>query len=511
MRVFLFEQFPRMLRGEATDPFSLTAPSASSFFHRLFITQPQVNPRPFILSPLLFAIFYPLWQLILLCATLLTISSETTDPKRRSLEWAVFVCLLLTLSTEPASYHRVALIFVAIISLSVMTRNWQKAVLIVCYFVACNIHPSIPMSHPAFALVLDFLPYWGLLATLACLLIALGARPSGSLAFWPSWPRKRFAWTLTGLSIIWCAISASTFAHLRSLNRTDFLENRRSGAYAHWAPHFTGNHLLTVAMFLEGYRVEDVEGRRYQTNTNGTEEQQLALASTPGVREVWIEAESKGSSHLVELSVSPDATSTAPVTMIPDAESPALSADGRSLVFLREVKGYARAWMVHLDENGGVLDSPVPITPLALNVSQASFYTPGLVLFSAEDNGLSHIYITDCKEPPRELFTEPVATDSPAANIESGVVIYRQLDGNYWHLYASGPFRDGFAQLTFGDCNAYDPAWRDSATLFFISDCGRGIGLGALAIAHLSTGQDASRSPLPAATLTGGHQGEAQQ
>src|ERR1035441_3258092 len=61
MRVFLIEQFPRMLRGEATDPFSLTIPSASSFFHRVFLTQPQVNPHPLLSSPPLYALLYPFW------------------------------------------------------------------------------------------------------------------------------------------------------------------------------------------------------------------------------------------------------------------------------------------------------------------------------------------------------------------------------------------------------------------------------------------------------------------
>jgi hypothetical protein len=70
-----------MLRGEVTDPFNLWAPSASTFFHRVFMAQPQVNPHPLFESPFLFALLYPLWQLGPLAVTLVLISPRRADPK----------------------------------------------------------------------------------------------------------------------------------------------------------------------------------------------------------------------------------------------------------------------------------------------------------------------------------------------------------------------------------------------------------------------------------------------
>jgi nitrous oxide reductase accessory protein NosL len=58
-------------------------------------------------------------------------------------------------------------------------------------------------------------------------------------------------------------------------------------------------------------------------------------------------------------------------------------------------------------------------------------------------------------------------------------------------LYGSDPAREGEAQLTFGDCNAYDPAWLDATRLVYVSDCGRGAGMGALA--EINIGMDTGK------------------
>ena len=190
MRSFLIEQFPRMLRGEATDPFTITAPSASRLFHHIFLSQPQVNPHPLISSPLLFALLYPLWQLGLLATTLWVTSARNFETRRIHLEWAAWICLLLTLSTEPASYHRVALIFVAILALHAIQNSKLKAVLLVSYFAACNLHPSISPQRTSFAALLDYAPYWALLIVLSCLLLSLRQfSPSapGSFVTRPRW------------------------------------------------------------------------------------------------------------------------------------------------------------------------------------------------------------------------------------------------------------------------------------------------------------------------------------
>ena len=56
------------------------------------------------------------------------------------------------------------------------------------------------------------------------------------------------ALALAGFAAVWCAASATTLAHARSLAGTRYLADRTDGAFARFAPHLAGKHPLTVAM-----------------------------------------------------------------------------------------------------------------------------------------------------------------------------------------------------------------------------------------------------------------------
>jgi hypothetical protein len=482
MHVFLTEQFPRMLRGEATDPFSLTAPSGSSLFHRFFLYQSQVNPHPLVSSPLLYAFGYPLWQLCFLTATFFVISPTDINPRRRKLEWASWICLLLTLSTEPASYHKVVLILVTVLAVDAIESVWVRVILIGCYFIACNAHPAAMPQHPAWALIVDFLPYWGLVTMLACLLISMRAlrprvpsRPSALV----TWPQKRIAWALAGFASVWGVASVTTFVHAKTLNNAVYRSDRADRAFAQFDPHLVRGHLLTVAMVLQGYRIEGEDGEQYLTSDSGIEDDQLAFASSSIGNELWIEEASEGHSRLVELPIDPNGQALAPTATILDAESPALSADGKSLVFLREIKGAGQAWMVRLDESGKVITAPTAISPPTMDVHAAAFNAQGALLLTTSENGVAHLYMGHGGDPLQRVFSNDEATGWPAAHAESAVLVHEQMRDGYWRLFASHPSSGVDVQLTFGDCNAYDPAWLDATRVIYISDCGHGIGQGA--------------------------------
>ena len=485
MRVFLIEQLPRMLRGEVTDPFSLTAPSASSFFHRAFLMQPQTNPHPLFASTLLFALLYPLWQLSLFAATLLLISSKEVDPRRSNLEWASWTCLLLALSTEPASYHRVALIFVAVLGVYAIASAWLKAIFLACCFVACNIHPSVS-AHPHYgALAVAFLPFLALVAALFCLLVALRSRQSAALAsitVQPGRRRLQIGVALAGFAAIWGAVSAMTFAHARTLNGPAYWMDRNgSGAYAQFAPHLAGKHLLTVAMLPQGYRVEDEEGGQYPTGPAGNDDDQLSIASSPHCERLWIEVSNQGQSRLVEIPVRSGDKAPTPIATILDGESPALSLDGKSLAFLRERKGAGGAWIVRLDEKGQMLTAPVMATPAGMDARGIEFTAQGEVMVSSAEEGFIHLFVLRDGSSPQRVFSDYSSMGLPAAHTDGPLLVYPRQRNGFWQLFASDPSREGAMQLTFGDCNAHDPAWLDESRLAYISDCGRGMGMGALA------------------------------
>jgi hypothetical protein len=513
MRAFLLEQFPRMLRGEAMDPFSLTAPSASSVFHRVFLFQPETNPHPVLPSPLLYAMLYPLWQLGLFFVTLLTIAPTNRDPRRQGLEWATWVCLLLALSTEPASYHRVVLILVAVFAVQAIERTWHKALLLGCYFVACNAHPAAMPQHPVLALLVDFVPYWATLGLLACLLTALRSAQFGTARV-PvaglSWSGARLAWAIGTFTLIWAGVSTSTFMHARTLSDAPFLIDRTSAVFAQFSPHVAGGHLLTIAMLLDGFRVEGENGALYHTWISGIEDDQLAVASRESSNRIWIEAVNGGRSRLIEVEADPGSATVVPIATIFDAESPALSPDGSSLVFLRENRGKGRAWGVQLDENGQPLTIPAPISPPEMNVWAVQFSDSNGIVLSAAENGRVHLFAMRNGALQR-LSTDGDSVEGLATHEGNSVVVRERRNDGTWRLYRSDSTGEGEKQLTFGDCNAYDPAWLGKNRLVYISDCGRGKGMGALAEIDMGIATSAEKKTLADIPRTRWPQGDLQE
>jgi len=382
-----------------------------------------------------------------------------------------------------------------------------------CYFVACNLHPAVTAQHPTMALVIDFIPYWAMVALLACLLAPLRTRrigiSSSSLSV-QKWPRMRIAGALAGFAVVWAVASTTTFIHAKALSGAAYLTDRTGTAFARFDPRVSGNHLLTVAMLLDGYRVEDQDGARYRTAESGIEDDQLAIASNPNCDRIWIEAANGGQSRLVELEAVPNDSVSAPMATILDAEAPALSPDGRSLVFLRETRGTGRAWRIRLDENGRPLSAPVPVSPAGMDVRDAEFSASDTILLSAAENGTPHLFVMR-DGALRRIFSTAYAMDRPTSHAESSVLVRQQKKDGYWRLYGSDPAREGEAQLTFGDCNAYDPAWLDATRLVYISDCGRGAGMGALAEIHIGIDAGKRESAAAGAARISRAQGESQE
>src|SRR6201997_3455450 len=103
MRAYLFQQLPRSLQGESENPFLPTLTSSSALFHRLFLYEPELNPHPPIASPASYALLYPLWQAMLAAIVLARLQTGYRADAIEALEWSAFLCLLMVLSSAPAS------------------------------------------------------------------------------------------------------------------------------------------------------------------------------------------------------------------------------------------------------------------------------------------------------------------------------------------------------------------------------------------------------------------------
>lgn len=82
----------------------------------------------------------------------------------------------------------------------------------------------------------------------------------------------------------------------------------------------------------------------------------------------------------------------------------------------------------------------------------------------------------------------PVLFFSPGAEIESFAVspderriVFTELIHNRWQVAVLDPLSRRVTAITTTDCNAYTPTWATASSLVYATDCGRGVGLTALA------------------------------
>jgi Tol biopolymer transport system component len=159
--------------------------------------------------------------------------------------------------------------------------------------------------------------------------------------------------------------------------------------------------------------------------------------------------------------------------LIAEAESPAISSGGKSVAFIREVKGRGTLWMGRLEQPLGRLRSePVQIADNAYDVRDVSFAPSGWIMFAAKVDGRICIFSLIPGSQPRVFLSEDNDVDSPAVSADERFIAFRKLVYNRWQLgyidVATGHER----MLTFGDCNAYSPEWDGSATIAYATDCG---------------------------------------
>ena len=67
----------------------------------------------------------------------------------------------------------------------------------------------------------------------------------------------------------------------------------------------------------------------------------------------------------------------------------------------------------------------------------------------------------------------------PAISPDGKRLAFSRRESGSWHLFVRELAGGREQQLTTAACNATSPSWEDANTLLYITDCGRGYGLGA--------------------------------
>jgi Glycosyltransferase family 87 len=478
MRTYVFEQLPRLLQGESQNPFSSSLTSSSALFHRLFLFEPELNPRPLIASPRLFTILYPLWQALLVGVVLIRIRPRFRSDDRETLEWSMFVCLLMFLSSAPSSYQFVVLIAAAVPTMAVLIDPWRwKAALVYMflYFFGCNIRalhldsPAISLFTPAFYLTL-----WcgvGLIVFYYFILKPSAAR---------SRPARFYSTPafMVGAVVVclWIVGQHSAWSHLKSIQTArPALLNARDGAYLRISPKASDGGLLYVAMLRDGYRVRNAETPLADVypEPDPAADQLSFAASRPTNNELWIESASEKGSQLIHV-IPGKLAQTCEIT---NGEHPVLSSDKRHLAFLREDRGRGSLWTVGLRDCETAAEK---ITPPAFDVRTLAAGPEGSFVISAVHQGRERIYEVSPGAEPRLLAETNGPLSSPALSDDGKLLVVRERVSYRWQLASLDLSSHVWKQLTYGDCNAYTPAWQGNGTVLYATDCMRGMGLTSL-------------------------------
>jgi Glycosyltransferase family 87/WD40-like Beta Propeller Repeat len=463
-RTYLNLVLPWTLRGEVLPPYTLASGSISTLLHRLFLYEPQWNPHPWHASPTLFAILQPLLQMLVLAPALLLVAPAPATPRRIALEWSALLTAALAISTSPASYNFTLLIFPIVVLYGYLRPRHRAAALAVLLLFFAIGYPGWNTANTDGLRAALHLPrlYLLLLFTgaLYAALLHQYPRPAAHL----SSPRRA--------TLRWAAALATLclFSILSGLRH-------QRGLYADYAyripqsndlfiasapsPGPAQTSVARVAMLPQGFAVLGLPAVPRTVND------QLSFAANSTA--IWVE-QAAHTSRLVPLD-QPD------IAAIDGAQSPALSADGAQLAYLRETRGRTRLYLRPIAAGQA---AEVPWTPSSMNVEEAAFLPDAsLIVAAAAARGGSQLY--HFSAPLQATALNLGEARYPAASPDGHWLAYSVFASGSWNLWLLDRLTGTRRRITDAACNQIEPAWEaDSKTLLYASDCGRALWFTAL-------------------------------
>ena len=463
-KVLLLEVLPRALRGDMVSPYVLQWNSFTALCHRFFLTEPELNPEPLFASVPTYAVVQALISTSLLFSFLFSTNDEETA-QTRAWEWSTFVALLLLMSSMPTAYHHCALIFTIIVAVdSLLKRSERGAALaaVVLFALACGPIPDVIRVHFQTRLLSVFLLY----------LLLLYKAPARLEARY-----RRLAWTFAALFVTMMAVSNFRAQRDRS---EDF--SRRlppvSAGYGTFTAARAGDRRVLDEMVPDAYALVVLpEGTKRQLSIPGDV---LSIASSAQSPFIYFELASQRS-RIFRLPMAQLRDPSAVPEYVAEGYDPAISADGRMLAFLREENGSTEIEMIDRKRFKDVSPSMTFAGSQKLGgVLEMTVTAGGDVIAatgSAADPHLSLLKTASGEIRPMLEISGGVRY--PAISPDGKMLAFSRRESGAWHLFVRELESGREQQLTTAACNATSPSWEDARTLLYVSDCGRGLALGA--------------------------------
>jgi len=456
--VFLSEVLPQVSRGDWLAPYELWRNSFITLWSHLFLFEPELNASPSVNSPALYIIAVAATTTALLFGFLLS-ASDRDDKAGSALEWAALVPLILLLSSTTGSYHSTVLIFAAIVGFDALVVKARKRIAIAFLLLFVTACAPVPTY------ISQFFPLTRLVATLALYVVLLGASKHWSIQV----PRRLL------LAAVGVFLSLVFLTSRSVRNRAEDFSRRLPSAWA-------GLRAANAVPVAGQVAIIDMQQRRYCAVTVQGKEihnirldgDALSLAGANDSSFLYIEVAGSRSSIIKHAILSG--------TTIPDralaGHDPALSADGEWLAFLRANDGQSDIWLMPTNSTQlPQLVLPSSFRPLEMTVSSTgdviaavgSVSNPHLILVRHE---------TDQAE---EMAGIGEATRYPAISPDGKRLAFSRRELGSWHLIVRDLGSGLEQQLTHAACNATSAVWQTTNTLLYATDCGRGVGLSAIA------------------------------
>jgi len=475
-RIYIFEVLPWTLRGDCLDPYNLASSSFSSLLHRLFIYEPQWNPHPAFAVPWLFAILHPLLQMAILAPVVLLIGRVTrTDiqdalaRQRISLEWATLLLATLTITPLPASYHFTVLILPAAILIGhlVEARRFKLLAIVAALYLAVGYPGWNTDSVDGLFALLHVPRLYAMMLLTAVSAYVLRGLSAGDRDV----HALRWKMALAAMCIVSAALGLQHQWGLFADYQYRLPMPQQSLLAAQ--PQSSDDGVHFIALMPDGYR-EATTHNSFASESSvldsavfveDTREDQLSHAFVAGqpADGGWIESVTQNS--LLQ-------SRSNQIFRIEGAQSPAISADGHSLGYLREVEGRNQIYLRRLDLQASYEQQ---ITSSSMNVNEMTLLRDGSIIFSAS----TKTYAPDLYRVDRNGIVQRLALGEaryPAVSPDGRWLAFSRFQQGAWNLWLLSLATGKTQRITTAPCNQIEPAWEaDSKTLLYGSDCGRAL------------------------------------
>jgi hypothetical protein len=480
------EVLPAGLRGETLDPYNPAWNSLTALLRRLFVLEPELNPTPIAHLPWLYALLQPLIHSFIFVVFMWVISSKTSDSERTKIEWATFLFLLLFLSSQPGSYHFVAMILAAVLITDYLVAHHRKILAAFAMLTYALISGPLIRFPGTFPTGWQSLLFFSRLAFMAVF---------GGTLLWVFVQRSRESreiyLTFRNLAVAACALTVlvtlgfiSTERHLRG--QFGNYKNRivtTPGDLIASNPALTSDGVLFTRMMPRGYSISRLTDGFF-TNFSEFGGDWFHATASHAKGSAWAEQSSSAGSRIVRLAIEDSGPVGAVRPEVEDAQDPVISLDGQFLAFLRAVNGRNSLWIRRIRATSGEVDEAdtFEIAGAEYDVREASFAPDNRIIFSSKRTGQFLLYVAKHSGNVEKLQGPTCSARYPAASPDGTLVAFSCDRGGSWQLHVMDFKTQTEVQLTDADCNSISPTWsEDSKRLVYATDCGRGLGLTALA------------------------------